>query len=725
MRFPYVSAEVGTQLDHSSVSDTRLRGRARVLAQSVWVALVVLALWLFIAAMPMTYRRLSAPPAAVQTWLAQLGLSLSFYTAYMTALQVVFGLACFVMAAVVVRRKPDDRMALFVSLLLVLLGAVNAPNIQAVEALSPALFFPAEFANFLVYACLILFAFLFPDGRFVPRWSGLLALVWLAGIPVTLFLTGNSLGEPHSGWFWVYLMILGGLVSGLVAQMYRYRRVSSQIQRQQTKWVVFGTAVAFAVQLSGPLLSTVLPSLAPPELQETPYDLVGVTVITFAFFLIPLAIGIAILRYRLWDIDIIINRTLVYGALTASVAGLYVLVVGALGALVQSRGNVLISLVATGLVAVFFQPLRDRLQRGVNRLLYGLRDEPYVVLAGLGQRLQATLDPDSVLSTIVATVREALKLSYAAIEVQEGAAFALAAASGTPPAQAALRLPLVHQGEPVGTLLIAPRGRDDTLTPADLRLLDDLTHQVGIAVHTVRLTDNLRALTGDLQRSREQLVLAREEERRRLRRDLHDDLAPTLAGLAFTASTARDLVATDPSAATALLDDLHAGIRAGVGEIRRLVYDLRPPALDEFGLVAAVRERAAQYSDQARADAQASLHVDVEAPERLPPLPAAVEVAAYRIVQEALMNVVRHAQARTCHIRIALTDGFQVVVLDDGVGVPEPYQPGVGLRSMRERAAELGGSCVIERQAPTGTQVTAWLPLRKEERDGPTAPADR
>ncbi|MFL5803432.1 MAG: hypothetical protein ACJ8CR_17030, partial [Roseiflexaceae bacterium] len=379
MRFPYVSAEPGAQ-HHSSGSDTRLRGRVHVLAQIVWVVVVVLALGLFSAAMPMTYRRLSAPPAAVQTWLAPLGLSLSFYTAYMTALQVVFGIACFVMAAVVIRRKPDDWMGLFVSLLLVLLGAVNAPNIQAVEALSPALFVPAEFANFLNYACLILFAFLFPDGRLVPRWSGLLALVWLAGLPVMLFLTGNSLGELQIGSFWPYLMILGGLVSGLVAQIYRYRCVSGQIQRQQTKWVVFGTAVAFAVQLSGPLLGVLLPSLAPPELQATPYDLVGVTVITFAFFLIPLAIGIAILRYRLWDIDIIINRTLVYGALTASVAGLYVLVVGALSALVQSRGNLLISFVATGLVAILFQPLRVRVLRAVNRLLYGERDDPYAVL---------------------------------------------------------------------------------------------------------------------------------------------------------------------------------------------------------------------------------------------------------------------------------------------------------------------------------------------------------
>src|SRR5204862_3184685 len=215
------------------------------------------------------------------------------------------------------------------------------------------------------------------------------------------------------------------------------------IQRQQTKWVVFGTAVAFAVQLSGPVLGAVLPSLAPPQLEATPYDLVGVTVITFAFFLIPLAIGIAILRYRLWDIDIIINRTLVYGALTASVAGLYVLAVGALSALVQSRGNLLISFVATGLVAILFQPLRDRVQRAVNRLLYGERDDPYAVLSRLGQRLEATLAPHTVLPTIVDTVKEALKLPYAAIMLQQGQEFTTVAESGRPLGEP-LQLPLVY-----------------------------------------------------------------------------------------------------------------------------------------------------------------------------------------------------------------------------------------------------------------------------------------
>ena len=433
--------------------------------------------------------------------------------------------------------------------------------------------------------------------------------------------------------------------------------------------------------------------------------------------LIPLSIGIAILRSHLWDIDILINRTLVYGLLTACIVGMYVFVVGYLGSLFHTNGNLLISLIATGLVAVAFQPLRALLQRSINRLLYGLRDDPYVVLAGLGQRLQATLDPDAVLSTIVETVREALKLSYVAIEVKEDAALVLAASSGTSPTKAALRLPLVHQREPVGTLIIAPRGGDDALTPADLHLVHDLADQIGIAVYAVRLTTDLQRMATDLQRSRERLVVAREEERRRLRRDLHDGLGPTLAALALTASNVSDLIPTDPDAAIVLANSLQDDIRATVRDIRRLVYELRPPALDELGLVTAIRERAAQFSSPPanhESDTSESLLVQVEAPDSLPPLPAAVEVAAYRIIQEALTNVVCHAHARTCTVRLALTDALEVEILDDGIGLPMEHQTGVGLLSMRERAAELGGSCIVEKRDRAGTRVYARLPLSKE-----------
>jgi signal transduction histidine kinase len=417
----------------------------------------------------------------------------------------------------------------------------------------------------------------------------------------------------------------------------------------------------------------------------------------------------------LWDIDVLINRTLVYGSLTIVIAGVYALVVGGLGALVQTSGNLLLSILASGLIAILFHPLRQRLQQGVNRLMYGERDDPYAVLARLGQQLEVTLAPEAVLPTITETLAHSLKLPYVAINLKQGDEYVEAAVYGSP-RDDLLRLPLVYQAEPVGELILSPRAPDEDFTPADQRLLNDLTHQVGAAAHAVRLTTDLQRLTRDLQRSRERLVLAREEERRRLRRDLHDGLAPTLAALALAASTAGDLIPSDPEAAASLVAELETEIRAAVADIRRMVYDLRPPTLDELGLAAAIRERAAQinHQNQRGSATMNGLHIIVEAPDDLPTLPAAVEVAAYRIALEAITNVVRHSKANTCTIRFELADELLVKITDDGIGLPAQHRSGVGLLSMRERAAELGGSCTIQRMEGSGTRVSARLPVLKE-----------
>ncbi|MDP9477307.1 MAG: sensor histidine kinase [Actinomycetota bacterium] len=413
--------------------------------------------------------------------------------------------------------------------------------------------------------------------------------------------------------------------------------------------------------------------------------------------LMPLAIGIAILKYRLYDIDLIINRTLVYSALTACVVGVYVLVVGYLGQLFRTEDNLFISLIAAGLVAVLFAPLRDRLQRAVNRLMYGERDDPYRVLSRLGERLKATDAPEAVLPTIVETVTQALKLPYAAIALKrDDGEFETVAARGHPKGEP-LVLPLSYGAETIGQLILSPRAPGEPFGPADKRLLDDLARHAEAAAYAVRLT-------ADLQRSRERLVNAREEERRRLRRDLHDGLGPQLATLTLKLDAARNLLSQEPQAADALLAGLKTQTQAAISDIRRLVYDLRPPALDELGLIPAIREQAANY-------AQNGLNVSVEAPEELPPLPAAVEVAAYRIVQEALTNVSHHSRARECRVRLSISDGLELEITDDGIGLPEDRRAGVGLSSMRERAAELGGACAAEPLTTGGTRVLARLPL--------------
>lgn len=219
------------------------------------------------------------------------------------------------------------------------------------------------------------------------------------------------------------------------------------------------------------------------------------------------------------------------------------------------------------------------------------------------------------------------------------------------------------------------------------------------------MAERLRRFTEDLQHSRGRLITAREEERRRLRRDLHDGLGPMLGSLSLKLDVACDLLAADPAAARALLRDLKAQTQTAIADIRQLVYALRPPALDDLGLVAALRVEADRYES-------GSLRITVAAPDRLPPLPAAVEVAAYRIAQEALTNVVRHAGARACTIRLAVDTGaLQLEVVDDGRGFPANVRTGVGLTSMRERALELGGACVVAQRAEGGTYVRASLPL--------------
>jgi signal transduction histidine kinase len=233
-------------------------------------------------------------------------------------------------------------------------------------------------------------------------------------------------------------------------------------------------------------------------------------------------------------------------------------------------------------------------------------------------------------------------------------------------------------------------------------LLEDLARQAEVAVHAVRLTT-------DLQHSRERLVATREEERRRLRRDLHDGLGAQLAGLNVQAGTLRRLIPRDPAAADELVVELRDELRAAIADIRRLVYDLRPPALDDLGLAEALRRLAERYGSEGE-----QLQVLVETPEDLPTLPAAVEVAVYRITQEALTNVVRHARARNCVVQLAVDDDVALEIVDDGAGIPKERGAGVGLSSMRERASELGGSCVVESAPKGGTQVLVRLPLPKE-----------
>lgn len=556
---------------------------------------------------------------------------------------------------------------------------------------------------------LVFLPLLFPDGRLLSRqWRwvawlgsgsiGLISVLYMVAlwsergkallipggeaernIAPGLVLITDLVGFP--------LMLLAAL-GAIISQVVRFRRVTGY-QRQQIKWFAAASAItlAFAIVYEG------LPK-GEGEVLEVVLVIAGLTIAPS----IPMSTGIAILRYRLYDIDLVINRTLVYAVLSMGITGFYVLVVGYLGGILRTGENLLVSLVATGTIALVFAPLRERVQHGINRLMYGERSDPYAVLSRLGQHLKTRTAPDAVLQTIVTTAAGALKVPYAAIELDKDERSGPVAEWGKPTVGPPLVVPLAYGIETIGRLTVSPRAPGEPFDREDRRLLDDLARHAESAAYAM-------ILTADLQRSRERLISAREEERRRLRRDLHDGLGPQLATLTLKLDAARNVLAHDSQLADTMLISLKAQTQAAITDIRRLVYDLRPPALDELGLLGAVREQATRYGEN-------GLSVTVEAPDVLPPLPAAVEVAAYRIVQEALTNVVRHASARLCRVKIGIGGKLEVEITDDGTGLPENVRTGVGLLSMRERATELGGTCRIESsESLGGTRVLACLPL--------------
>lgn len=529
--------------------------------------------------------------------------------------------------------------------------------------------------------------FLFPDGRLPDRRWRWVMVVQLLSSPLDFAvwarddwgLFQGTAAQPSylpvpAGWLPLLrhletakaLLVLAGVFA---VMSLRYRRGGEQ-DRRRLLWLIAGmTPLA---------LSVLLQLLGLPPIYTSCCTLA-----------LPVAIMIAVVRHELLDIRLVVSRSLLYGALTIGVIcayiGLVTFVQSLLGPLPELLGPALVTVT----LAVAFEPARRLLQRMVDRTLYGDRHDPVRAVSRIGERLAGT-----GVGAVPEAVGEALRLPYVCLESTSGE---VNGSWGTP-AGPVHTVPLDYDGRTVGELVVGLRPGEQQPAPADLAVLELLAVPLAAALHT---TD----LTRQLQHSRERIVAAREEERRRIRRDLHDGLGPTLAGAAFQADAVRNLLAFDQERAAALLAELRAEIGGAVGEIRRLVDGLRPPDLDQLGLLGALRERAARLAW--RADGT-ELKVRIRAPERLPALPAAVEVAAYRIAVEALTNAARHARASQVELRIEIGDGLCLEVCDDGTPVngETEWRPGVGITSMQERAAELGGSCVADRG-----RVTATLPL--------------
>lgn len=656
----------------------------------------------------------AAEVAVLESW----GLTLQSYAAVMIMTPVITLLVYLGLGFLILWQQRMSRIGLTVSLALIVMPFAILSASADWAAIHPNLFLPGMAASLLGTAIMLLFLYLMPNGRFSPRWAYVPLLSTLLLVTILTFDFNNIIDLPNGVLPFLNITIVGLVLFGGGSQVYRYLRDANTVERQQTQWIIFAVVIfaasiilwvlifgsALAIPAGRPRLLTNLGAWSFTNLVLLP--------------LLPAAITVAILRYKLWNIDIIISRTLVYGGLTLMVVLIYTLLVGGLGLLFQGSGNFVISLLATGLIAVAFNPVRERLQRGVNRLMFGQRDDPYAVLSHLSQQLQGTAVPSETLSTIVQTIADTLKLPYVAIELTEQAAQVGQAFVGLPVGET-VELPLHYQKERVGRLLVSPRAANERFTPQETQLLADIAAQTAPVASATRLTMAL-------QRSREKLVLTREEERRRIRRDLHDGFGPTMASQTLKLDTVLELLLDDdPQAAVKYVQQLKGQTQQMVADIRQLVYELYPSVLDELGLLEALRIHVAQMRG-----VNGQLTVSIEAaPDPLPPLPAAIEVAAYRIVLEAVTNVVRHAQAARCVVWLAVGNGhsdklneveplsagrLQLTVTDDGIGLPANLQRGVGLTSMRERAEELGGSCEIGLHGERGTRITAVLPYAEQ-----------
>jgi len=533
---------------------------------------------------------------------------------------------------------------------------------------------------------------LFPDGRLPSkRWRTAIGInICLCAVLVVAILldthlldwpnhsnpTGvpGRLGDLAHGLVAVIVLVAPMTLVGAIGFEINQRKATDPAQRAAARLV----RPAVWLLTASWWLCVVISLSGKPSVYALPFESLGM-------FAGGVTCWAAIRRYGLFDARLVVRRSLVYGALSACVLVTYGVVAFLLTSAGAAHATAPIALVVAILIAV---PLRDSLQRLANRAVFGLRDDPIATLLLLGDQLERALAADDVLPTAAQSLRRALRLQHVAILDGDD----VAAEDGPPGDGRRVEVSLVYAGEKVGTLVATQSEGDTPLGAERFALLTNMARPVAAALRTT-------ALSRDLVASHERLVSATEEERRRLRRDLHDGLGPALSSAVLGVSRARALLDTRPDAAAAQLETLTAQLQEAVADVRRLVYDLRPPALDHLGLVRALDEQATSIGT-----------FTVTGPRSTPPLSAAAEVAAYRIVMEAMTNSIRHARANSGSVEISVGDGLHIVVSDDGLGMPDGYRAGVGITSMRERATELGGTCVVETGPAGGTVVRAWLP---------------
>lgn len=617
---------------------------------------------------------------------------------------LAFVVSFFALALYATWRRPTDRMA---ATTVVMSGALLGSTLVTVVGLPAHAGFSGSarwvFATttmpvyLLAWGTGLAWAVVFPT----PLPQRRIHMVWaaVAVAPIFVWLTAALLlartSSTFTGWMHSAIIVQSALtVTALAASMallgVRLNRssqvVPGSVPRQQLLWVVGSFCVAAILTLA----IFMVPQLVSGQ-ALLPAGLIGAPGLFFVA-----GFGIAMARYRLFDLDVVLARTLVYSGLTLVAIVMYLAVSAIMAAGFEAMAPAQVAVIGAVLVAIVVNPVRVRLERAVNRYFYGDRDEPYKALSRVAERITDRGLPDP---GVAEDIRRALRAPYVGIIDNAGDAVE----SGDPSSSTEngrVEFPAQHAGQRLGTLAVAARGPGERFARGERRLLEDIARQIGAGLHE-------RSLVLQLQQSRERIVVAREEERRALRRTLHDEVGPTMAALSLRAETVRRLLARDGSQSAAIepvLTSMAVDATQAAEVIRQLAYNLRPPALDEYGLQGALW----RYT-QSVTDPPVCLLTDSD--DHAEPLSAAVEAALYWIAVGALSNATRHSGAAACVVRLSCSsDCARLTVTDDGRGLSPDSRMGVGILSMQERAAELGGWCTVSRGSP-GTVVRAEIPV--------------
>lgn len=571
--------------------------------------------------------------------------------------------------------------------------------VLAVEGFS-ALDVAGEVILTLIWGALLHFTFSAPGvpaplGRRGLAYAYLLPFILHAGYLIGALPSASDPGEMAGRLAQVSLAASTVLPAGVVIVLVRvYRLIEEPVARRRMRWVL---VTLMSTLIGWPIIWSVPHALgysAPPD-----------NLVPLLFVPPTLALAAAILRYRLFDIELILRRSLLYGTLTVTLLTGYLALAWLLSQLPLGPPDLSVIL-AGGLIGLTAPPLRNLIRHRIGRLVYGARDDPFDVVSRLGN-VDTVADPQAALADLTATLARLLRLPYVAVELRaERSRFSVSASHGEPAHRHQMELPLPLGDGVLGRLTLAVAPGREPFGPADRRLLDALTQHVRAAASMVLLTN-------ELQRSREHIVSVREEERRTHYRELHDRVGARLSRAIKEMQFAQDRIGRNDEAALAALDELVTDSRRLIRDVRELVIRLRPPALDQLGLPGALQERAARLVGP---HPQTSIRIRVEQRGTLTDLPAAVEVAAFQIVVEAMSNAVRHSGASQCDVLVHRVDDGHLGTLtldvrDDGACVPSPVEPGRGLIIMHERAEELGGSCDV-RIGHNGTLVRAVLPFQ-------------